>query len=98
MLGTSARAIARAGNFNQASIYYHFGSIDEVVINATDLGVMQKLIGEVPGGRFVEMPETAKSFGHQTLAHPDVWTPYLEHWEMGVGVTVIVQRDDVGLA
>jgi AcrR family transcriptional regulator len=34
MLGTSARAIARAGNFNQASIYYHFGSIDEVVIAA----------------------------------------------------------------
>jgi AcrR family transcriptional regulator len=34
MLGTSARAIARAGNFNQASIYYHFGSIDEAVIAA----------------------------------------------------------------
>jgi len=47
------------------------------LINATDLGVMQKLIGEVPGGRFVEMPETAHSYGHQTLAHPDVWKPYL---------------------
>lgn len=32
MLGASARAIARAGNFNQASIYYHFGSINEAVI------------------------------------------------------------------
>ncbi|WP_459711314.1 alpha/beta fold hydrolase [Paraburkholderia sp. 2C] len=47
------------------------------LINATDLNVMQKLIGEVPGGRFVEMPETAQSFGHQTLAHPEVWKPYL---------------------
>lgn len=34
MLGTSARAIARTGNFNQASIYYHFGSIDTVVLAA----------------------------------------------------------------
>lgn len=32
MLGASARAIARTGGFNQASIYYHFGSINEVVI------------------------------------------------------------------
>lgn len=32
MLGASARAIARTGGFNQASIYYHFGSIDEVVL------------------------------------------------------------------
>jgi len=32
MLGASARAIARTGQFNQASIYYHFGSINEVVI------------------------------------------------------------------
>ncbi|HEY4352934.1 MAG TPA: alpha/beta fold hydrolase, partial [Paraburkholderia sp.] len=47
------------------------------LINATDLDVMQKLIGDVPGGRFVEMPETAQSYGHQTLAHPDVWKPYL---------------------
>lgn len=32
MLGASARAIARNGKFNQASIYYHFGSINEAVI------------------------------------------------------------------
>ncbi len=47
------------------------------LINASDLGVMQKLVGEVPQGRFVEMPETAQSYGHQTLAHPEVWKPYL---------------------
>ena len=47
------------------------------LINATDLGVMQRLIGKVPQGRYVEMPETAQSYGHQTLAHPEVWKPYL---------------------
>jgi AcrR family transcriptional regulator len=30
--GTSARAIAREGDFNQALIFYHFGSVDELVI------------------------------------------------------------------
>lgn len=32
--GTSARAIARTGEFNQALIYYHFGSIEDLLIAA----------------------------------------------------------------
>ena len=47
------------------------------LINAADLGVMQHAITAVPHGRFVEIPETAQSYGHQTLAHPEVWKPYL---------------------
>ena len=34
IVGTSARAIARRGDFNQALIFYHFGSIDELIIAA----------------------------------------------------------------
>jgi AcrR family transcriptional regulator len=34
IVGTSARAIARAGDFNQALIYYHFGSINDVLVAA----------------------------------------------------------------
>jgi homoserine O-acetyltransferase len=47
------------------------------LINAADMGVMQREMVAVPHGRFVEMPETAHSYGHQTLAHPEVWKPYL---------------------
>jgi homoserine O-acetyltransferase len=47
------------------------------LINAADLGVMQQEMKAVPNGGFVEMPETAHSYGHQTLAHPEVWKPYL---------------------
>lgn len=53
MLGASARAIARTGNFNQASIYYHFGSINEVVITGLRqmsedrLGRYEKRLAEV---------------------------------------------------
>ncbi|MEA2646588.1 MAG: hypothetical protein QOE92_1671 [Chloroflexota bacterium] len=32
--GTTARAIARTGDFNQALIYYHFGSIEELLVAA----------------------------------------------------------------
>lgn len=34
IVGASARAIARHGHFNQASIYYHFGSIHDAMLAA----------------------------------------------------------------
>jgi len=34
IVGTSARAIARAGDFNQALIFYHFGSVDDAIVAA----------------------------------------------------------------
>ena len=34
--GTSARAIARTGGFNQALIFYHFGGIHEVLLAGID--------------------------------------------------------------
>jgi homoserine O-acetyltransferase len=47
------------------------------LINATDLGVMQKLVAPIRNARYVEMPEGEESYGHQTLAHPEVWKRYL---------------------
>ena len=47
------------------------------LINAADLELMQQLVKNVPKGRYVEMPESEHSYGHQTLAHPEVWKPYL---------------------
>ena len=35
-LGTTARSIARTGGFNQALVFYHFGSVDEVLLSAVD--------------------------------------------------------------
>jgi AcrR family transcriptional regulator len=35
-VGTSARAIARAGDFNQALIFYHFGSVHQVLLAAVE--------------------------------------------------------------
>ena len=35
--GSSARAIAHAGDFNQALIFYHFGSVQQLLLAAFDL-------------------------------------------------------------
>lgn len=37
IVGTSARAIARVGDFNQALIFYHFGSVDDAIVAAVDV-------------------------------------------------------------
>lgn len=37
IVGTSARTIARIGDFNQALIFYHFGSINEAIIAAVQM-------------------------------------------------------------
>ncbi len=34
LIGTSARAIARTGDFNQALVFYHFGSVEELLLAA----------------------------------------------------------------
>jgi AcrR family transcriptional regulator len=37
LVGTSARAIARTGEFNQALVFYHFGSIGDLLLAALQL-------------------------------------------------------------
>lgn len=36
IVGASARAIAREGAFNQALIFYHFGSVDDAIVAAVE--------------------------------------------------------------
>jgi AcrR family transcriptional regulator len=52
--GTSARSIARHGGFNQALIFYHFGSVFDALIGALErvsaerLAQYQKAVADVP--------------------------------------------------
>ena len=41
--GASARAIARQGDFNQALIFYHFGSVDELLLEAMERNSANRL-------------------------------------------------------
>jgi homoserine O-acetyltransferase len=52
-------------------------NFNDDLLNAVDLGVMQRLIPTVARGRFVEVPETEHSYGHQTQTHPEEWKQYV---------------------
>jgi AcrR family transcriptional regulator len=59
--GASAREIARTGSFNQALIFYHFGSIQNLMLAALDLVSARRM--RAYESRFVEaqtIPELAQ--------------------------------------
>ena len=61
--GTSARAIARIGDFNQALIFYHFGSVNGLLLEALRLAPSAMLYSRVP--RSSAWPSTVTlMFGH----------------------------------
>src|SRR5438874_13398816 len=41
--GTSARAVAKTGGFNQALVFYHFGSMSELLLAALDETAGQRM-------------------------------------------------------
>lgn len=43
LVGTSARAIAKTGDFNQALIFYHFGSVDELLLAALERANVRRM-------------------------------------------------------
>ena len=47
-------------------------------INASDLGIMERLVPKVRRGRFVLVPQSERTVGHQTLTLAAVWKPWLE--------------------
>lgn len=61
IVGASARAIARTGGFNQALIYYHFGSIDEVMVAAlAKMGADRKARYQAALDDVTTLPELAQ--------------------------------------
>jgi homoserine O-acetyltransferase len=48
------------------------------LVNARELDVMEKVKAKVPQSRFVLVPASDRTIGHQTLTQAVVWKPYLE--------------------
>ena len=48
ILGASARAIARTGGFNEPLIFYHFRTLDELLLQAVDKVNAQRLASYTP--------------------------------------------------
>jgi homoserine O-acetyltransferase/O-succinyltransferase len=45
--------------------------------NPAELHVLEELMPKVREGRFVVQPGSAESFGHLTMAHPDLWSEHV---------------------
>ena len=54
LIGTSARSIARTGDLNQALVFYHFGSVDELLIAAMSRANERRLARFTPQIEAVE--------------------------------------------
>jgi homoserine O-acetyltransferase/O-succinyltransferase len=55
-------------------------------VNPAELGVMDRMIAQVKGGRGVLLPATAVSKGHQTLSDPASWKEYVRQLLRRTGV------------
>jgi AcrR family transcriptional regulator len=76
--GATSRAIARVGGFNQALIFYHFGSVDSLLLAALDVTSgerMSRYRGEVDSVESLEdlarvaqrLYEEDRASGHMTV-------------------------------
>lgn len=65
--GTSARAIARTGGFNQALVFYHFGSVRELLLAALDETSARRM------ARYREVVDDADSLQELIAAATEVY-------------------------
>ena len=71
--GASARAIAKTGGFNQALIFYHFGSVQNVLLASLDL------VSERRMGAYRPAFETAETLSELATLAGDIYREDLEN-------------------
>jgi len=71
--GSSAREIASAGSFNQALIFYHFGSVQNLLLAALDLVSERRMQAYKPGF------ERAQSVGELAILARQIYADDLEN-------------------
>ena len=53
--------------------------------NPDELQILQTLMPRVPNGRYVVQPGTPASFGHLTMAHPELWANHVAEFMRWLG-------------
>lgn len=61
--------------------------------NPDELQVLQRLVPQVPYGRFAVQPGSATSFGHLTMAHPKLWAHHVGAFMRDLGDHSFGARD-----
>lgn len=91
--GTSARAIARRGDFNQALIFYHFGTLNDLLLAALDA------TSEARMDRYVRELELAKTLEEKLRAATELYREDLASGHITVLSEMIagsLSRPDLG--
>src|SRR5947208_10430315 len=78
---TSARSIARRGGFNQALIFYHFGTLNDLLLAALDKTSSERM------SRYREELQTGRTIGEKIRVAGEL---YREDLESG-HITVITE-------
>lgn len=81
--GASSRAIARTGGFNPALIYYHFGSVNDLLLAALDETSRSRM------ERYKELIEEATTLSGLMRAAADLYKEDLESGHITVLVEMI---------
>ena len=76
--GTSTRAIARRGGFNQALVFYHYGSLNDLLLAALDQ------LGEHRMARFCEQLEGVQTWADLAAMARRIYAEDLESGHMAV--------------
>jgi homoserine O-acetyltransferase/O-succinyltransferase len=53
--------------------------------NPAELRVLEELMPSVRDGRFIIQPASAESFGHLTMAHPELWSEHVAEFMRSLG-------------
>jgi homoserine O-acetyltransferase len=53
--------------------------------NPVELRVLEELMPRVHGGRFIVQPASARSLGHLTMAHPELWSEHVAEFMRSLG-------------
>jgi homoserine O-acetyltransferase len=60
-------------------------NFDDDEFNPELLHVLERLIPQVPQGRFIVQPGSEMSFGHLTMAHPELWAQHVGEFMRWLG-------------
>jgi homoserine O-acetyltransferase len=60
-------------------------NFDDDAFNPAELHVLERLIPTIRQGRFVVQPGTSTSFGHLTMAHPELWADHVSEFMKWLG-------------
>jgi homoserine O-acetyltransferase/O-succinyltransferase len=60
-------------------------NFDDDEFNPEVLHVLERLIRQVPLGRFIVQPGSETSFGHLTMAHPELWAQHVGEFMRWLG-------------